>query len=132
MKIAYLVDPSNVEFVCVRPAACRRRAAAAADAAGRARSSDMVRRQPRWPSAPSSHSEPLPRRAESAADRRLDPAGWSSSLIFPEHSAGNRQTQGPVWAPDGFHMAFVSEGRLWVVDVKRAARHRCADAYRRR
>jgi Tol biopolymer transport system component/imidazolonepropionase-like amidohydrolase len=41
----------------------------------------------------------------------------SSSVIFPEHSAGNRQDTGPVWSPDGFHMAFTSEGKLWVVPV---------------
>ena len=51
---------------------------------------------------------------------QLDPVGWSASVIFPEHSAGNRQTQGPVWAPDGTRMAFVSGGRLWVVDVTSA------------
>jgi Tol biopolymer transport system component/imidazolonepropionase-like amidohydrolase len=43
--------------------------------------------------------------------------GASSSVLFPEHSAGNRQDAGPVWSPDGFHMAFVSEGALWVVPV---------------
>jgi Tol biopolymer transport system component/imidazolonepropionase-like amidohydrolase len=41
----------------------------------------------------------------------------SSSVIFPEHSAGNRQDTGPVWSPDGFRMAFVTEGTLWVVPV---------------
>ena len=41
----------------------------------------------------------------------------SSSLLFPEHSAGNRQDTGPVWAPDGTQMAFVTEGRLWTVNV---------------
>ena len=44
-------------------------------------------------------------------------SGPSSSLLFPEHSAGNRQDTGPVWSPDGFRMAFVSEGALWVVPV---------------
>ncbi len=44
-------------------------------------------------------------------------SGVSSSVIFPEHSAGNRQDTGPVWSPDGFRMAFVSEGTLWVVPV---------------
>ena len=42
---------------------------------------------------------------------------WTSSVIFPERSAGNRQTEGPVWAPDGVHMAFVSQGRLWTVAI---------------
>jgi imidazolonepropionase-like amidohydrolase len=44
-------------------------------------------------------------------------SGASSSLIYPQHSAGNRQDTGPVWSPDGFRMAFVSEGALWVVPV---------------
>ena len=41
----------------------------------------------------------------------------ASSLLFPWHSAGNRQDTGPVWAPDGTQMAFVTEGRLWTVNV---------------
>jgi Tol biopolymer transport system component/imidazolonepropionase-like amidohydrolase len=41
----------------------------------------------------------------------------SSSVIFAEHSAGNRQDNGPVWSPDGFRMAFAGEGKLWVVPV---------------
>ena len=49
--------------------------------------------------------------------QRLDTGGLFSSLLFPDHSAGDRQHNGPVWAPDGFHMAFVSEGRLWSVAV---------------
>jgi Tol biopolymer transport system component/imidazolonepropionase-like amidohydrolase len=44
-------------------------------------------------------------------------SGASSSAIFLDHSAGNRQDTGPVWSPDGFHMAFVGEGKLWVVPV---------------
>jgi Tol biopolymer transport system component/imidazolonepropionase-like amidohydrolase len=44
-------------------------------------------------------------------------SGSLSSVIFPEHSAGNRQDTGPVWSPDGFHMAFVTEGMLWIVPV---------------
>jgi Tol biopolymer transport system component/imidazolonepropionase-like amidohydrolase len=44
-------------------------------------------------------------------------SGVSSSVIFPGHSAGNRQDTGPFWSPDGFRMAFVSEGTLWVVPV---------------
>ena len=43
--------------------------------------------------------------------------GASSSLIYPDHSAGNRQDTGPVWSADGFRMAFVSEGTLWVAPV---------------
>ena len=44
-------------------------------------------------------------------------SGASSSVLFPDHSAGNRQDTGPAWSPDGFRMAFVSEGALWVVPV---------------
>jgi Tol biopolymer transport system component/imidazolonepropionase-like amidohydrolase len=43
--------------------------------------------------------------------------GRFSSLLFPAHSAGNRQDTGPVWSPDGFRMAFVTEGTLWTVPV---------------
>jgi Tol biopolymer transport system component len=48
---------------------------------------------------------------------RFNPAGWSSTVLYPGHSAGNRQSQGPAWAPDGLHMAFVSGGRIFVVPV---------------
>jgi Tol biopolymer transport system component/imidazolonepropionase-like amidohydrolase len=47
----------------------------------------------------------------------LEPSGRFSTVLFPEHSAGNRDRNGPVWAPDGFRMAFVSEGALWTVAV---------------
>ena len=43
--------------------------------------------------------------------------GASSSIVVAGHSAGNRQDTGPVWSPDGFRMAFVSEGALWAVPV---------------
>ena len=43
--------------------------------------------------------------------------GVSSSVLLADHSAGNRDDGGPVWSPDGFHMAFISEGALWVVPV---------------
>jgi Tol biopolymer transport system component len=43
--------------------------------------------------------------------------GRFSSVIDPAHSAGNRQDTGPVWSPDGFRMAFVTEGSLWIVPV---------------
>jgi imidazolonepropionase-like amidohydrolase len=39
------------------------------------------------------------------------------SIPFPGHSAGNRQSGGPVWSPDGAQMAFVGEGTLWTVSV---------------
>jgi Tol biopolymer transport system component/imidazolonepropionase-like amidohydrolase len=41
----------------------------------------------------------------------------TASVLFPGHSAGNRQSGGPVWSRDGTQMAFVSEGRLWTVAV---------------
>jgi Tol biopolymer transport system component/imidazolonepropionase-like amidohydrolase len=47
----------------------------------------------------------------------IDSTALSSSILFPEHSAGNRERNGPVWSPDGFRMAFVSEGTLWTVAV---------------
>lgn len=47
----------------------------------------------------------------------LEPSGRLSSVLFPGHSAGNRQHNGPVWSPDGFRMAFVSEGALWTAPV---------------
>ncbi|PYR54619.1 MAG: hypothetical protein DMF91_26315 [Acidobacteria bacterium] len=42
---------------------------------------------------------------------------FSPDLLFPGHSVGDRRNSGPVWAPDGLKMAFVSEGKLWVVPV---------------
>ena len=42
---------------------------------------------------------------------------WSESLLWPQHSVGNRQDTGPVWSPDGTLMAFVTEGKLWTVAV---------------
>lgn len=47
----------------------------------------------------------------------LDPSGRFSSVVFPGHSAGNRGRNSPVWSPDGFRMAFVTEGTLWTVPV---------------
>jgi Tol biopolymer transport system component len=47
----------------------------------------------------------------------LDPVGVYSSIVFPSHSAGNREDTGPVWSPDGALMAFVTEGRLVTVPV---------------
>jgi Tol biopolymer transport system component/imidazolonepropionase-like amidohydrolase len=47
----------------------------------------------------------------------FEPTGRFASVIFPEHSAGNRQHNGPVWSPDGYRMAFVTEGTLWTVAV---------------
>jgi Tol biopolymer transport system component len=47
----------------------------------------------------------------------FDSNNWSSSVLFPGHSAGNRQSGGPVWSPDGLQIAFTGEGRLWVLNV---------------
>ncbi|PYR19159.1 MAG: amidohydrolase [Acidobacteria bacterium] len=47
----------------------------------------------------------------------FDSGSWSQSLIFPQHSAGNRQDNGPVWSPNGTEMVFVTEGRLWSINV---------------
>jgi Tol biopolymer transport system component/imidazolonepropionase-like amidohydrolase len=47
----------------------------------------------------------------------LDPSGTFSSILFPGHSAGNRDDTGPVWSPDGFHVAFTSEGALWNLPI---------------
>ena len=52
-----------------------------------------------------------------------DPIGPIASILYAGHSAGNREYDGPVWSPDGFRMAFVSEGTLYTaaVDNKGAA-----------
>ena len=47
----------------------------------------------------------------------FESGSWSQSVLFPQHSAGNRESGGPVWSPNGTHMAFVTEGRLWTVAV---------------
>src|SRR3989442_10036350 len=47
---------------------------------------------------------------------------FSWDLLFPEHSIGDRRNNGPVWAPDGLKMAFVSEGQLWIVPVDRSGK----------
>jgi Tol biopolymer transport system component/imidazolonepropionase-like amidohydrolase len=47
----------------------------------------------------------------------LEPSGRFSSVLYSGHSAGNRDHSGPVWSPDGYRMAFVSEGVLWTVPV---------------
>jgi Tol biopolymer transport system component len=118
-KIAYLVDRTNVAFVTARPGG------APAHPVPRPPTQHGEFGRPTWSADSRSVALgalfPFSNRYREGLNQllidRLDPAGWFSALIFPEHSAGNRQTQGPVWAPDGFHMAFVSEGRLWNVDV---------------
>jgi imidazolonepropionase-like amidohydrolase len=47
----------------------------------------------------------------------LESGTWTSSLLFPQHSVGNRQDTGPVWSRNGAHIAFVTEGKLWTVGV---------------
>jgi Tol biopolymer transport system component len=47
----------------------------------------------------------------------MDPAGASSVLVFRSHSAGDRESNGPVWSPDGSRFMFVTEGQLWTVNV---------------
>jgi Tol biopolymer transport system component/imidazolonepropionase-like amidohydrolase len=47
----------------------------------------------------------------------FESSSWSQSVLFPRRSTGNRESGGPVWSPNGTHMAFVSEGRLWTVPV---------------
>jgi imidazolonepropionase-like amidohydrolase len=47
----------------------------------------------------------------------LESGTWSSSVLFAQHSVGNRQDTGPVWSRNGAHIAFVTEGRLWTVGV---------------
>ncbi len=47
----------------------------------------------------------------------FDPVLTSADLLFPGHSAGNRQSGGPIWSPDGTQMVFVSDGQLWNVGV---------------
>jgi Tol biopolymer transport system component/imidazolonepropionase-like amidohydrolase len=47
----------------------------------------------------------------------LESGTWSSSLLFPQHSVGNRQDTGPVWSRNGAHIAFVTEGKLWTIGV---------------
>jgi Tol biopolymer transport system component len=44
-------------------------------------------------------------------------ASPSTSMLLLHHSAGNRINNGPVWASDGARMAYVSEGKLWVIGV---------------
>jgi Tol biopolymer transport system component len=53
----------------------------------------------------------------------FDPVLTSADLLLPGGSAGNRQSGGPVWSPDGTQMVFVSEGQLWnvAVDARGAA-----------
>jgi Tol biopolymer transport system component/imidazolonepropionase-like amidohydrolase len=49
--------------------------------------------------------------------RSLDTASELAATLVVHHSAGNRVNNGPVWSPDGLRMAYVGEGRLWVIGV---------------
>jgi len=40
-----------------------------------------------------------------------------AQVLHLHHSVGNRINNGPVWAPDGTRMAYVTEGRLWTVGI---------------
>ena len=46
-------------------------------------------------------------------DRRL----FSADMLSPGHSIGNRRGSAPIWSPDGFKVAYLSDGRLWVTAV---------------
>jgi len=48
---------------------------------------------------------------------RLDPEGAFSTALVAGRSAGNRESGGPVWAPDGTRMTYAGEGKLWNVNV---------------
>jgi Tol biopolymer transport system component/imidazolonepropionase-like amidohydrolase len=116
--IAYLGDRRDVHAVRVAPGDCR---------GGSSRAVSVVRElgRPTW--APGCRSVavgalfPYSDRYREGLNQLLlytfEGNGWSQSLLFPQHSAGNRQDTGPVWSPSGTHMAFVAEGKLWVVAV---------------
>ena len=74
------------------------------------------------------------RRAQSAAALFVRAtARGPQSVLFPQHSAGNRESNGPVWSPDGLHMAFVTEGRCgWSASTPRAAPSGPPTRHRRR
>lgn len=42
---------------------------------------------------------------------------WTAHLPLPHASLSDRGNAGPVWSPDGTHMAFVMESALWVMPV---------------
>ena len=42
-------------------------------------------------------------------------------LEFVSHgSVGSRNTDGPIWSPDGLMMAYIAEGVLWIIPVNQA------------
>ncbi|HMD36964.1 MAG TPA: hypothetical protein VKH42_18445, partial [Vicinamibacterales bacterium] len=48
---------------------------------------------------------------------RLEPSGAFSTALVAGRSAGNRESGGPVWSPDGTRMTYAAEGTLWNVNV---------------
>jgi Tol biopolymer transport system component/imidazolonepropionase-like amidohydrolase len=116
-QIAYLGDRHEIRTVRIKPADCR--------GGARPGISDGELGRPTW--APGCRSVavgavfPYSDRYREGLNQLLvysfDTGAWSQSVLFPQHSAGNREASGPVWSPSGTHMAFVTEGRLWTVAV---------------
>jgi Tol biopolymer transport system component/imidazolonepropionase-like amidohydrolase len=116
-QIAFLGDRHEIRTVRVGPGDCR------GGAVGTAVARELGR--PTW--APGCRSVavgalfPYSDRYREGLNQLLlfafESNAWSQSMLFPQHSAGNRQDTGPVWSPNGTHMAFVSEGKLWIVGV---------------
>lgn len=116
-QIAYLGDRHEVRTVRIKPGDCRggARPGVSAEELGR----------PTW--APGCRSVavgalfPYSDRYREGLNQVLlysfESGSWSQSVLFPQHSAGNRESGGPVWSPSGTHMAFVTEGKLWTVAV---------------
>jgi Tol biopolymer transport system component/imidazolonepropionase-like amidohydrolase len=114
-QIAYLGDRRELRTVRVKPGDCRGGAAAAEGEIGR----------PTW--SPNCKSVavgalfPYSDRFREGLNGLLvygfESGAWSQSVLFPQRSSGNRESGGPVWSPNGVHMAFVSEGQLWTVAV---------------
>jgi len=48
---------------------------------------------------------------------RLEPSAAFSTALVAGRSAGNRESAGPVWSPDGTRMTYAGEGKLWNVNV---------------
>jgi Tol biopolymer transport system component len=116
-QIAYLGDRHEVRTVRIKPGDCRGGARPGVSAGELGR--------PTW--APGCRSVavgalfPYSDRFREGLNQMLlysfESGAWSQSVLFPQHSAGNRESGGPVWSPSGTHMAFVTEGKLWTVAV---------------
>ena len=116
-QIAYLGDRHEVRTVRIKPGDCRGGARPGVSAGELGR--------PTW--APGCRSVavgalfPYSDRFREGLNQLLlysfESGAWSQSVLFPQHSAGNRESGGPVWSPNGTHMAFVTEGKLWTVAV---------------